>query len=88
MLRKTADAPDHVRWASKIFFAGRDSLGTAARDASDRAADLSYETIKITTLRNGPLTPHGADQKHPAFLRSIRVNPPSWTPTRPTVLDA
>ena len=43
-------------------------------DASDRLTDLSYETTNITALEaNGAITPIGADPKHFASFRSIRV---------------
>jgi hypothetical protein len=73
MLLKKADALDLLRLALQIFVAAREFLGPAARDASDRHTDPFFETIKTTALANGAIPPHGADQKHSRFFRSIRV---------------
>jgi hypothetical protein len=73
---KEADAPD-PQWEFKDLRCGPGFSGKAARDASDRLADLSYETTKITALWNGAIPSFGADPTDPLQIRSIRINPPS-----------
>jgi hypothetical protein len=64
--------------ALQLLLAGRDFLGTATRDASDRPVDLSFETTKtVMVLWNGVVPSFGVDQKDPFQIRSIRITPPT-----------